>query len=157
MQWTISVSCWWVSDNLLFITWYPNSQSNFTFKNEIKNIHNYHFKGMLYICVFLWTKLSFLKWELDFQSQCCLKKDSDYVNKDQSKHAFYFEKTESKVQKGSFVWSGNKSLCKSFQKYSPSWSIKVMRLMVVQISTRSIKCIPPEVSNAYHQMASKIR
>ena len=49
---------------------------------------------MLYIYLFLWTKLSFLKWELDFQSQCCLKKDSDYVTKDQSKHAFYFEKIE---------------------------------------------------------------
>lgn len=54
---------------------------------------------MLYIYLFLWPKLSFLKCELHFQSQCCLKKDSDYVTKDQSKHAFYFEKTQKQGKK----------------------------------------------------------
>ena len=72
---------------------------------------------MLYIYLFLWTKLSFLKWELDFQSQCCLKKDSDYVTKDQSKHAFYFEKIEKQGKKDSLKWKQ-----KSLQVFSKIFS-----------------------------------
>lgn len=37
--------------------------------------------------------------EPDIQSQRFFKKESDYANKDQSKQAYYFEKTESKVQR----------------------------------------------------------
>lgn len=103
---------------------------------------------MLYINIFLWTKLSFLKWELDFQSQCCLKKDSDYVNKDQSKYAFLFEKTESKVQR---------ILCLKWKQKSLQVISKIFSFMNNKGWDWWRFKLPLDVSNAYHQMASKIR
>lgn len=65
----------------------------------MKNMRNQDFQGDAKYLQISLNEAGLLKWQLDFQSQCCLKKESDYVNKDQSKYAYYFEKTESKVQR----------------------------------------------------------
>lgn len=73
-------------------------------------------KKMLDIHKFLWTQMSSQNWSLIFKGNAFLKKESDYANKYQSKHAYL---SKQKVRyKRSYVWNGNKCLCRSFQKYS---------------------------------------